>query len=338
MEKGSIVKRNAGLDVLKLICAFLVICIHATFAARDCLEPVTRAAVPVFFMITGWFYADERARQKKQIFKVLWIIAVACTFYALWKVLMTLRAGDSVRELIVAWLEPKALVKLILFNQTVVSTHLWYLFALLYVLIIAAVLGERGRSRVYWMIPLLLAAAVALGAYSPVLLGRKLSTVYGRNFLFTGLPCFLLGELLCQKREKLRFNSLFVLAMLVLSVVLATAERTYLINRTGYTDAELYICSVFIAISLFLLACNADSIGSGPVLSRLARWGEAYTLGIYILHPAVIDLIQMLFGGLFSRSYTAAKLYYYTAPLVLLIFAAVLTAMLKAVRKWLPSR
>ena len=46
----------------------------------------------------------------------------------------------------------------------------------------------------------------------------------------------------------------------------------------------------------------------------------------------------MLFGGLFSRSYTAAKLYYYTAPLVLLIFAAVLTAMLKAVRKWLLSR
>lgn len=338
MEKGSIVKRNAGFDLLKLLCAFLVICIHATFAGRDCLEPVTRAAVPVFFMITGWFYTDERARQKKQIFKILWIIAAACVFYALWKVFMTLRTGESVGALIGAWFEPKALAKLILFNQTGISTHLWYLFALLYVLIIAAVLGERGRGRVYWMIPLLLAAAVALGAYSPLLLGRKLSTAYGRNFLFTGLPCFLLGELLSRKRAKLRINRLLILAMLVFSVALATAERRYLTNRTGYTDADLYIGSVFIAISLFLLSCNANNIGSGPVLSRLAHWGGAYTLGIYILHPAVIDLIQMMFGGLFSRSYPAAKIYYYTAPLVLLIFSMAITALLKTVKKQLLSR
>ncbi len=50
--------RYDGLDVLKCICAFLVVCIHAAFLGDvgKIVEVIARIAVPIFFMITGFFY------------------------------------------------------------------------------------------------------------------------------------------------------------------------------------------------------------------------------------------------------------------------------------------
>ena len=50
--------RNNNLDILKTICAFLVICIHIPFpgSVGAIITPLARIAVPIFFMITGYFY------------------------------------------------------------------------------------------------------------------------------------------------------------------------------------------------------------------------------------------------------------------------------------------
>ena len=52
--------RAASLDVLKAICAFLVVCIHVPFPGKvgEYFTALTRVAVPIFFMITGFFHAD----------------------------------------------------------------------------------------------------------------------------------------------------------------------------------------------------------------------------------------------------------------------------------------
>lgn len=50
--------RNVGLDILKVIAAFFVVCIHAPFEnefGKD-LKAISRCAVPIFFMITGFFF------------------------------------------------------------------------------------------------------------------------------------------------------------------------------------------------------------------------------------------------------------------------------------------
>ena len=49
--------RADNFDILKSICAFLVICIHVPFpgAFGECVTTAARIAVPVFFMITGYF-------------------------------------------------------------------------------------------------------------------------------------------------------------------------------------------------------------------------------------------------------------------------------------------
>lgn len=62
--------RAENIDVLKAICAFLVVCIHVPFPGKmgAYFTTLTRVAVPIFFMITGYFYSDIVAQlnQKKQ--------------------------------------------------------------------------------------------------------------------------------------------------------------------------------------------------------------------------------------------------------------------------------
>ena len=55
-------QRNYSIDTLKALCAFLVIILHVAWAYTDTFLPLARAAVPVFFMISGYFmYRDSAA-------------------------------------------------------------------------------------------------------------------------------------------------------------------------------------------------------------------------------------------------------------------------------------
>ena len=64
-------KRYDGLDLAKFLCAFLVVCTHVAYAGKHIISPMTRFSVPVFFMITGYFYASvrEKGREFVQIRK-----------------------------------------------------------------------------------------------------------------------------------------------------------------------------------------------------------------------------------------------------------------------------
>ena len=68
-------KRNNSIDNLKAICTFLIISIHVPFPGEigAYFITLTRIAVPIFFMITGFFYLDIIFYHKevKQIKKIL---------------------------------------------------------------------------------------------------------------------------------------------------------------------------------------------------------------------------------------------------------------------------
>ena len=60
--------RADNIDILKALCAFLIVCIHVPFPGKvgAYFTTLTRVAVPVFFMITGYFYSDTVARHKEK--------------------------------------------------------------------------------------------------------------------------------------------------------------------------------------------------------------------------------------------------------------------------------
>lgn len=59
------VKRAYNIDILKAICAFLIVCIHVHFPGTigAYFMTLTIIAVPIFFMITGYFYSGKIKKQ-----------------------------------------------------------------------------------------------------------------------------------------------------------------------------------------------------------------------------------------------------------------------------------
>lgn len=88
----------------------------------------------------------------------------------------------------------KQWVFFLIFNENPFAGHLWYLGAYLYVLLIMVAVDKYNLWKyMLWFTPLLLMGDLVLGKYSLLLLGKEYPFVYVRNFLFVGIPYFMLG-------------------------------------------------------------------------------------------------------------------------------------------------
>lgn len=77
-----------GLQIIKLICAFLVVQSHIRFGAHEILLPICRVGVPIFLMISGYFLLDGEGyismnKISKSFFKILKIYIFSQAVYIL---------------------------------------------------------------------------------------------------------------------------------------------------------------------------------------------------------------------------------------------------------------
>lgn len=88
-------------------------------------------------------------------------------------------------------------LKFIAFNESPLKGHLWYLGAILYVLIIMHIFDKLKIEKcLVFAAPFLLMGDLILGKYSVLLLGREFPYILVRNFLFVGIPYFCIGRLI----------------------------------------------------------------------------------------------------------------------------------------------
>ena len=75
-------ERMHSLDKLKTLCSFLVVCIHAPFPGEfgKYFMALTRIAVPIFFMISGYFYNQKTCKEQKKKIALLTLYANAFYF------------------------------------------------------------------------------------------------------------------------------------------------------------------------------------------------------------------------------------------------------------------
>lgn len=183
------IERNYSIDILKFICAILVVFLHTDCVYHDYILPLTRCAVPCFFMISGYLLFNdgdiEISRLKRSTRNILHIIVWSTLLFACYKEAVAIHQGSvyipSLRELF----------NFIVLNENPFGGHLWYLGAYLYVLLIAMIISKyKIWKYMFYAIPILLLTDLILGKYSLLFLDREFPVIYVRNFLFVGLPSF----------------------------------------------------------------------------------------------------------------------------------------------------
>lgn len=311
-------RRFIGFDILKFLCAFLIVCIHCPFpgVAGEYFTALTRIAVPIFFMITGFFYKDvaERKNEKKQLVKILRLLIISNLIYLIYRCLIAAVGGEGVGAYLSRAITLKSIVKFAVLNESPFNGHLWYLGGILYVLLIAFAADKLGiRKVLFALTPFLLAGDLILGKYSLVLFHREFPYVIVRNFLFVGLPYFCIGELIRDGKINIKFSAAKLAIIAAVFSFTTLLERFLLVSNGMNAARDHYISTTFLAAAVFLLFIEIYNSRSANNVERwAARVGRDCSAWVYVIHPIFIAVIAAV-----MRKCGVYNIYQYIAPIVI---------------------
>ncbi len=290
-------ERHYAIDTLKCIGAFLVVVLHYGYVMSDnavgrasfAVNALTRLAVPMFFMITGFYFllTYRRGRVMHQVKRLLCLTAFAVLLYAVFEIAWYAAAG-KLDVLIdeVSWHGPvtSELGKLLIFNEIPAAFHLWYLLAAIYA-IVAMWAFEHWKL---WSKPLI--AFCLLVMLCGALLSGFSDTPYPlvRNFITVGIPSMVIGRWIYEYKTNHENGWLTSTSVIFLGIFLAIAMivvqmlvRIHTMGMVYKAQFDIPIGAPMLAAALLMLAIRFPMMGSMTVLPTI---GAKYSGYIYVFH------------------------------------------------------
>ncbi len=317
-----------AIDILKLVLAILVVIIHSGID-KTFLSPVLRTAVPLFFIISSYFFFSKikKAGSEKEKNKALFhTVKRNLLLYLIWSVvqlpLVIFMRGyhhDFFPD--GAW----AAVKDILLGSG--FTGSWYIVALVIGLVAVFLLSKKIPS--IWLAILML----------PIYILCCLTTNYGNLFnagsivygiangyheltglyIYTGFPVALfwisLGRLLAEKAPKIKNGTLAIFA--ALSGILLILELFIILHiKSAFTD-DCYIMLAFLCPIIFLLVQKNKHTFKSKI--RIRELGVL----IYVTHGCVGRIV-----GYALKLFPTPDIIYEPTKLIITIAASITVGMI----------
>lgn len=168
-------QRIISFDTFRAIAAFLIVLLHYPLKVswEEEILVVTRIAVPFFFLTSGYFhYSDELQMNKikKELKKIVGLILLVNLVYLILRIVIKgyycHLAGRSILHAIRKILLQLTRKRFLFFNFGLAG-HLWYLRAMIFVIIIFILVKKwKLEEIVKWSIPILLLLDLCFGKYS----------------------------------------------------------------------------------------------------------------------------------------------------------------------------
>jgi membrane protein len=341
-------KRVKGLDLLKLISAFLVVAIHyqADIPTKEYLITFCRVAVPVFFMINGffWEYANNTSFKNGwiRIKKLAVLTAITIVVYNIYDIIIHFFNSYLVTDIAILaeWkyqFTPIRIVTFILFNDPGAAYQCWYMLALIYTYAIVMFFDKKGKADVlYRYAPFLLIIQYFLNVTAEYFVSQYNYSLLYRNWLFMAIPFFCIGasigkvyqenkQRLCEKRRMFLTGSILILPIYVMEVLAVK----YLLR----TYFELYLSTIVLALLLFLTSLT-NEIHSRP-LELMSKCGAMYSTSIYCSHVFVGSIISLLINLLVPNLY---KSYCIVRPVVVFLLSLLIAILYIKIKKYVSTK
>lgn len=300
--------RLQSVDVLRAIAILAVIVIHtspfetAAVPIGSALDAATicnqgaRFAVPFFFVISGYFWAVKFADDRDVVAPTLKMAKRVAFIFLAWSLiyLLPLNIVDAFGYGAIGpikalwWNLLKAVQNPLTTLLAGTKPHLWFLTALLYSLIIAAVFIRRGLiAPLIGLAAVLFAVGLAGKAYADTPIGFHLPFDF-RNGPFFALALFVTGYLLQRAGRQDWWLPLGIL-FAVGGGVLHFAEVSTIHRYWGTTMEQDYVVGTyFFGLGVALIALSDIRYLR---FQRLAAIGPLI-LGVYTVHYAFVELLR----------------------------------------------
>lgn len=254
-------KEYTGIDLAKLMCAFLVVAIH-TEPFRDYiwldrgLGLFTRIPVPFFFIAAGFFLFLPGDISSKRLGRYVGRIAI---LYALWSLIYSpifingIASAESFGEALYY------AIRTILLKG--VSSHLWFLTANIFAVVLTWICYRKLSSKQTLAIAtVLLIFGTLFSTYSPVtekLIGGGywlfsiLDVIDTRNGLFYGFFYVSLGSWIATRKNDR--SKKYYLIMFIVSFLALAAESTVGIIKIHVKSTIMWFSAPFMIYAFFML-------------------------------------------------------------------------------------
>ncbi len=320
-------KRNYSIDILRIIamCAVVMIHVYANFPSylADSIAKIyadfSRWAVPVFIMISGAFLLQRKIIMKslyggERIFKLLY-------FLLFWNCIYWIADSGSLLSL-----SP------ILYSIFAINNyHLYFLYILIILYVISPILQSvvfAGYGWYYVIIWFIIDAVLKSLSFTnnATLLNYINSDLITMSFGYSGY--FVLGNMLLNSIKKIyKFRySIYIVGLfaLILYVGMCSSQYSRYIAG-GYFNVLL----VLFSISIFTFFLNLNIYYSPRVTAWIKRLSLS-SLGVYLVHPLVISVLQSTgFDTIFTSYLSIPFLSVFIMWLIVVILSYLITYILK---------
>ncbi|WP_285842978.1 acyltransferase family protein [Metabacillus litoralis] len=325
---------NNSIDVMKFICAILVVIIHAPpllsyneTANFIIVDIIARIAVPFFFVCAGYFFFNkipikngrmERSNNFKPLTKytghliriyIFWTI-----FYLLWWVPLWYKGGN----LTIANL--KGYILSIFISGS--YFHLWYVVALVYGIIFTFLLLK------YLKVKLIIVIAVVfylIGTFQ-----YSYNWVVKENYffdwfhniyglfgsislgIFRAFPYLIMGLVFAKYRVKITIPISSILS--VLSLVMVGVE-VWLLKTSGHSSRFSYVLLTGVTTFFIFNTVSQIKLKYNSVYPNLRRMSSI----IYFVHPILINVISVIYTYIFN--YKDSAILFITVSVFTILFS-----------------
>ena len=290
--------RNVYLDLFKFFLCFLVIAIHLAGESYPHF-PLYRLAVPMFFLISGYFnYTSDTTCLKKKsvafIKRTAKYMIVGFLIYIVFDFIMCYVEGRGVGYYFTTLFYEDFLLEFLFLNRPITYTgaQLWFLIALFVVSLIHYGLVKFNKLHYYKIIiPVCYAIYFFFAGYMYLFQNTDMPIRYTRNAWFFGLPNFALGFTLAKFNfHKKSWYKYIYLIFGVLFFFLQVTE--YKLVKTENISLEMYISSVLAAMFLLQFFLGIKRADCRFYYKWIGKNGSFY---VYILHMAVAVVLAKFF-------------------------------------------
>lgn len=300
-------QRNYSLDSLKFFCILGVICIHTyPFGGMEfdfmgseylgiILNTIVRVCVPLFFICSGYLFYNRCNKEytKKyaiNLIKVLLIWSVIYISYSIcMQIISNLFNGREIFYGIVKYLSTFKLIDLY-YAQGIVHYHLWYLSAIIIVIPILYCIIKKDLLERFLKISIVLNI---IGVLVPVFISNNL-WFRVRDGIFFGLFYCILGACINKYeykfKEKIEEVCKFKYIAIIIFLFGASIVERYIYLSIFKGAGDYFISTIPLSILIFGLCLVNTELFKGTIINKLGK----YTLGIYVIHPLIINIISLV--------------------------------------------
>lgn len=317
---------NSPIYILKGICAILVVLIHTDFLSKQLWTPIYRIAVPIFYMISGYYllskeYSINQDTIKKQLKKIIKYTITASFVYILFNIGFNIfkHIHENTQFNLLNILLPhtknifETTLRYLLSNPY--SEHLWYLTAYIGCLIcLLYIVKFKLYNLLLYLVPIGLLVGLSIGKYS--FWEIHIPAYLYRNVFTTALPFVLIGLYIRKYQESILLRSKNLNIIILVFVILSYIEYLLYWKLHTYKGGDLMLTTIPTAIIFFLyFRQKKPTWGKRNIIKII---GKDYSLNIYLYHILFVNIFRIFFN---KKDYPL--LYQFEFPIVLLFTVAI---------------